>query len=496
MASDSVPELFAQIFTVHNAYRAIHQVAPLTWDRGLANGSSTWAMQCIWAHDNSSEAQNHGENLYVQSYFAPTAAGLSMAAEAWYGEVKNYDYSNPSFSVSTGHFAQIVWKATLRIGCAYSACQPSTFIIPGGIFVVCRYSPPGNVQGGFAQNVLPATAAAPPASGFPSVLSTSPPSDTPTAAPPAAGAQPSGADPPAPVRLRITAVVGGYWRTTFAPSVFLAALAATLGVDVDRVILKAVRNAPGSRRAGPAVTVTADVVYPAGTDPAAALRAAAAAGPDLGARLRAGGMPGAAVASVAPAALAAPPAGEWPFVSDAAIAATGLFGLLLVTLLAALLLREPPPDPPPKPRPPPPAAGPPAGPPPPDAAGPPPPDAGPPPPDAAGPPPPDAGSPAGGAGADSVYGGGLGRPARVARPGPGLWTVFEDGEEGPGFKSLGLGPGRIDYPCPPTPEPGGAPPGAGGAAAEADGAEAEADGAEGAAAAPPPAAEPTHRLWA
>lgn len=39
-----------------------------------------------------------------------------------------------------GHYAQMIWKGTARVGCA---------IHSGGAwdFLICRYSPPGNVVG-------------------------------------------------------------------------------------------------------------------------------------------------------------------------------------------------------------------------------------------------------------------------------------------------------------------------------------------------------------
>ena len=31
----------------------------------------------------------------------------TQAVEMWYGEIKDYDYSNPGFSAGTGHFTQV-----------------------------------------------------------------------------------------------------------------------------------------------------------------------------------------------------------------------------------------------------------------------------------------------------------------------------------------------------------------------------------------------------
>lgn len=65
-----------------------------------------------------------------------TTTGL----EAWYNEVYEYDYYE-NFSLTSGppsgsgHFTQVVWKDTERLGCGTK-----------GNYVVCRYAPPGNYR--------------------------------------------------------------------------------------------------------------------------------------------------------------------------------------------------------------------------------------------------------------------------------------------------------------------------------------------------------------
>jgi hypothetical protein len=65
---------------------------------------------------------------------------LDDAVDAWYNEVKLYDFSNPGWNTATGHFTALVWKSTTKLGCAInSACSWPTY--------VCQYGPPGNVIG-------------------------------------------------------------------------------------------------------------------------------------------------------------------------------------------------------------------------------------------------------------------------------------------------------------------------------------------------------------
>lgn len=69
--------------------------------------------------------------------------------DAWYDEIDQYSYSNPGFSMSTGHFTQVVWKSTTKLGCAYQYCDSMW-----SNYVVCEYDPAGNYDGEYAENVL------------------------------------------------------------------------------------------------------------------------------------------------------------------------------------------------------------------------------------------------------------------------------------------------------------------------------------------------------
>jgi hypothetical protein len=51
-------------------------------------------------------------------------------------QVKEYDFSNPGWNPSTGHFTALVWRDTTRLGCAVNTqCSWPTY--------VCQYGPPG-----------------------------------------------------------------------------------------------------------------------------------------------------------------------------------------------------------------------------------------------------------------------------------------------------------------------------------------------------------------
>jgi hypothetical protein len=68
----------------------------------------------------------------------------------------NYATGKGNGRVNITHFAQLVWKNTLRLGCAYKRCA-AVVGLPGWVdvdLIVCRYDPPGALLGQFQANVL------------------------------------------------------------------------------------------------------------------------------------------------------------------------------------------------------------------------------------------------------------------------------------------------------------------------------------------------------
>ncbi len=66
----------------------------------------------------------------------------------WYDEESLYDYNNPGFSSSTGHFTQVVWKSTSDVGCGLAISSDYK------VYAICQYSAPGNYANQFRTNVL------------------------------------------------------------------------------------------------------------------------------------------------------------------------------------------------------------------------------------------------------------------------------------------------------------------------------------------------------
>jgi pathogenesis-related protein 1 len=134
----------------HNAVRAAVQepatysgtwraVPPVEWSNEVATTAQAWANHLKDTKDCGLEhaaGTGYGENLAAGSN-----VDADRAVEMWASEIKDYNYSPKYvFETNTGHYTQIVWRSTERIGCASAAC--------GGLnVVVCRYDPPGNYIG-------------------------------------------------------------------------------------------------------------------------------------------------------------------------------------------------------------------------------------------------------------------------------------------------------------------------------------------------------------
>ncbi|KAH7834728.1 hypothetical protein Vadar_019030 [Vaccinium darrowii] len=126
----------------HNAARSAVGVGPMTWDANVAAFAQNYANQRIGdcALQHSGGGGKYGENLAEGSgdFMTGTAAvGL------WVGEKPDYDYNSNSCAPGKvcGHYTQVVWRNSVRLGCARVRCNN------GWWFVTCNYDPPGNYVG-------------------------------------------------------------------------------------------------------------------------------------------------------------------------------------------------------------------------------------------------------------------------------------------------------------------------------------------------------------
>lgn len=133
------PILAAAVLDRSNAYRAEHNASALAWNKTLARYAHDFLARsgCVFAHSGGP----YGENLALGCGDAPSCVA------AWGDERDHYDFGRGEFGEATGHFTQLVWKATTATGCAARLCPES------GWFLACEYWPRGNVVGAFRDEV-------------------------------------------------------------------------------------------------------------------------------------------------------------------------------------------------------------------------------------------------------------------------------------------------------------------------------------------------------
>merc|ERR1719228_1372676 len=143
----------------HNKYRQLHHVSNLENDVALNIQATKWAKHLVkLGRMEHSKGTGTGENIYV-SYTTGSLQTDNIgekATDSWYDEIELYNFGNPGFSSETGHFTQVVWKGSTKVGCGYATGKTTMRGRTWNVaYVVCNYSPPGNYMRQFEKNVLP-----------------------------------------------------------------------------------------------------------------------------------------------------------------------------------------------------------------------------------------------------------------------------------------------------------------------------------------------------
>ncbi len=126
------------MLAAHNDVRAKVHLPPLKWSDQLASYAKDWGSTLLarkkFYHRPSSP---YGENLFMIKNGRVKPG--DVVAE-WASESRNYSYRSNSCSSMCGHYTQLVWRNTQRVGCAVVRGS-------GNEIWVCNYDPPGNVIG-------------------------------------------------------------------------------------------------------------------------------------------------------------------------------------------------------------------------------------------------------------------------------------------------------------------------------------------------------------
>ncbi|CAL1261191.1 unnamed protein product [Larinioides sclopetarius] len=170
-----------EILKVHNLYRSnialgketraiggslpkASNMMQMVWDDKLAAIAQKWADNCVYQHDcndcRSVDDFSVGQNIAYQDWLCSEQRCMDSITEAqlepewnkiiedFYMEVADFDKSvvqkfhqNPGQVI--GHFTQIIWAQSWRIGCGYTVFRTG---MNYRRFYVCNYGPTGNIR--------------------------------------------------------------------------------------------------------------------------------------------------------------------------------------------------------------------------------------------------------------------------------------------------------------------------------------------------------------
>ena len=141
------------MLTMHNTARLSVRVPELSWDKTLARDAQAYAEDLarrgVFQHSRQPRGNPpQGENLWTGTR---GAYRYEEMAQHWIDEQRFFvNGAVPHASRSgrfedVGHYTQIIWRTTSRVGCGFARNRRDDYL-------VCRYTPAGNLLG---QRALP-----------------------------------------------------------------------------------------------------------------------------------------------------------------------------------------------------------------------------------------------------------------------------------------------------------------------------------------------------
>jgi len=123
----------------HNYYRKKVGVPPVEWSDELAVYADGWAkrlaQRCQLQHRKT---HKYGENICKY----PSGGNEYKVVDLWASEEQYFNHKKRTYRLKGGekygHYSQIIWAKTTKIGAAVRMCKD------GSQIWVCNYDPPGN----------------------------------------------------------------------------------------------------------------------------------------------------------------------------------------------------------------------------------------------------------------------------------------------------------------------------------------------------------------
>ena len=149
--------LIDQFVSAHNQARSgpltpppAPALPPVAWDPVLADSAHGYLSRCVStdhalidhnANRNSDYAARGGSGYVGENIFGATGSSTPAGAiTTRMSEASQFDYATSPIGTA-GHYTQVVWRDSVRIGCAIVDCPSVTY----HSVVLCDYSPGGNI---------------------------------------------------------------------------------------------------------------------------------------------------------------------------------------------------------------------------------------------------------------------------------------------------------------------------------------------------------------
>tara|TARA_R110000824_G_scaffold4203_5_gene19951 strand:- start:626 stop:1258 length:633 start_codon:yes stop_codon:yes gene_type:complete len=144
----AVSRLQSVMMQAHNDARAKIGAPHLVWDAQLTADAALYARSMAqtgkFGHDRQhGRSARQGENLWMgtrNAYDHADMIGFWVDEDRYFKRGRFPENSTTGNWSDIGHYTQIIWPTTRRVGCALANNDQWDYL-------VCRYSPAGNVMG-------------------------------------------------------------------------------------------------------------------------------------------------------------------------------------------------------------------------------------------------------------------------------------------------------------------------------------------------------------
>ncbi|CAM4473006.1 glioma pathogenesis-related protein 1-like [Caretta caretta] len=149
-------QFIKECVNAHNNFRSkvnppASNMLHMSWDSALAKSAKAWAKRCHFDHNVYLKVHGKvhpnftpvGENIWTGSL---SLFSVSAAISTWYNEVTAYTFETCHCTRICGHYTQVVWATSYKVGCAVQFCPSVTGFkgLTNGAHFVCNYGPAGN----------------------------------------------------------------------------------------------------------------------------------------------------------------------------------------------------------------------------------------------------------------------------------------------------------------------------------------------------------------